>query len=124
MTNFDEFVDELLTQDRVCDIILPRLTQRGVLEEVEGFPPRKSLLEDDPRKEEEEEEEEEEDGDVVMRARSRSSSVGSRYVSRSPSPNSEDGEIGDTRGRYVSRSPSLSPDRVIAMQGDKIEGDM
>lgn len=44
MTYFDEFIDELLTKDRVCDIILPRLTQRSVLEETEGLPPRKSLL--------------------------------------------------------------------------------
>lgn len=44
LTHFDEFIDELLTQDRVCDIILPRLTQRAVLEETEGLAPRKSLL--------------------------------------------------------------------------------
>ena len=44
MTYFDEFVDDLLTKDRVCDIILPRLTQRDVLEETEGLAPRKSLL--------------------------------------------------------------------------------
>lgn len=44
LTHFDDFIDELLTKDRVCDIILPRLTQRSVLEETEGLPPRKSLL--------------------------------------------------------------------------------
>ena len=44
MTYFDEFVDDLLTKDRVCDIILPRLTQRAVLEETEGLAPRQSLL--------------------------------------------------------------------------------
>lgn len=44
VTHFDDFIDELLTQDRVCDIILPRLTQRAVLEETEGLAPRKSLL--------------------------------------------------------------------------------
>ncbi|KAK1925574.1 PRP38 family-domain-containing protein [Papiliotrema laurentii] len=44
LTHFDEFIDDLLTQERVCDIILPRLTQRSVLEETEGLPPRKSLL--------------------------------------------------------------------------------
>jgi pre-mRNA-splicing factor 38A len=44
LTHFDEFIDELLTQERVCDIILPRLTQRAVLEESEGLEPRKSLL--------------------------------------------------------------------------------
>ena len=44
LTHFDDFIDELLTKDRVCDIILPRLTQRSVLEETEGLPARKSLL--------------------------------------------------------------------------------
>ena len=44
LTYFDEFIDDLLTKDRVCDIILPRLTQRSVLEETEGLAPRKSLL--------------------------------------------------------------------------------
>jgi hypothetical protein len=44
LTYFDEFIDELLTKDRVCDIILPRLTQRAVLEDTEGLHPRKSLL--------------------------------------------------------------------------------
>lgn len=145
LTTFDDFVDELLTQDRVCDIILPRLTQRGVLEEVEGMAPRKSLLEDDPRQEKEDGGE---DGDVDMergrrsrsssrasspdlrrgRSRSRSSSGSSRsrFVSRSPSrSDSEDeGEVGDTR-RFVSRSPSLSPDRVVAGDDeDKLEGDV
>jgi pre-mRNA-splicing factor 38A len=32
ITHVDEFVDELLTQDRVCEIILPRIPKRHVLE--------------------------------------------------------------------------------------------
>ncbi len=44
LTYFDSFIDDLLSKDRVCDIILPRLTQRSVLEETEGLPPRQSLL--------------------------------------------------------------------------------
>jgi len=67
------------------------------------------------------------------RSRSRSgsvSSVGSRYVSRSPSRSrsgSVDGEEGDTRGRYISRSPSISPDRVLDAGGEddgKLDGDV
>ncbi|WVF69178.1 hypothetical protein IAT40_003953 [Kwoniella sp. CBS 6097] len=138
LTYFDEFIDELLTQERVCDIILPRLTQRSVLEETEGLPPRKSLLDED---EGVEGEGRDRDGaDEVRseassedrrryisrspsrslsrsrsksRSRSPSSSSGrGRYISRSPSV-SDDGEVGDTRGRFVSRSPSLSPDRMV-----------
>ncbi|KAF7359453.1 RNA polymerase II subunit A C-terminal domain phosphatase [Mycena sanguinolenta] len=33
LTYMDEFVDQLLTEERVCDIILPRLTKRSTLEE-------------------------------------------------------------------------------------------
>ena len=40
----DEFVDELLTQERVCDIILPRLAKRDILEDLGDLGPRKSLL--------------------------------------------------------------------------------
>jgi pre-mRNA-splicing factor 38A len=44
--HMDEFVDELLTQERVCELILPRMTKREVLEETEGLAPRLSKLED------------------------------------------------------------------------------
>ncbi|WVR06345.1 hypothetical protein IAU60_003376 [Kwoniella sp. DSM 27419] len=141
LTYFDEFIDDLLTQDRVCDIILPRLTQRSVLEETEGLPPRRSLLEG------EEEDDDRRDGagsDASSdhrryisrspsrsrsRSRSRSGSDRGRYISRSPSRSaSPEGEEGDTRGRFVSRSPSFSPDRAMGMDVDgddeKLEGDV
>ncbi|CAE6400029.1 unnamed protein product [Rhizoctonia solani] len=44
LTFMDEFVDQLLTEERVCDIILPRLAKREVLEETEGLAPRTSVL--------------------------------------------------------------------------------
>jgi hypothetical protein len=44
LTYFDEFIDQLLTEERVCDVILPRLTRRDTLEETEGLAPRTSLL--------------------------------------------------------------------------------
>ncbi|PWN33420.1 Pre-mRNA-splicing factor 38A, partial [Meira miltonrushii] len=46
LTYMDEFVDQLLIEERVCELILPRLTRRDVLEEVEGLVPRISKLED------------------------------------------------------------------------------
>lgn len=46
LSHMDEFVDELLTQERACDLILPRLTRRDVVEETEGLAPRISKLED------------------------------------------------------------------------------
>ena len=45
LTTMDEFVDDLLTQDRVCGIALPRLPKREVLEEA-GYldGPRRSAM--------------------------------------------------------------------------------
>ncbi|KAK7023823.1 RNA polymerase II subunit A C-terminal domain phosphatase [Favolaschia claudopus] len=43
LTFIDEFVDQLLTEERVCDIILPRLTKRSTLEENGEIGPRQSL---------------------------------------------------------------------------------
>ncbi|KAI8911488.1 Pre-mRNA-splicing factor 38, partial [Gorgonomyces haynaldii] len=47
LTFMDEFVDQLLTEDRVCDTILPRLTKRFVLEDSNELEPRSSPLEDE-----------------------------------------------------------------------------
>ncbi|KAF4604011.1 hypothetical protein EYR38_004433 [Pleurotus pulmonarius] len=44
LTFMDEFVYSLLTEERVCDIILPRLQKRSVLEERGDIGPRKSRL--------------------------------------------------------------------------------
>jgi len=33
LSHMDEFIDELLREERACDVILPRITKREVLEE-------------------------------------------------------------------------------------------
>jgi hypothetical protein len=75
LTFIDEFAYELLTEERVCDIILPRLQKRQILEENGEIGPRKSRLlaamEDGS-----------EDGSAKNRSRSRSPD---RSPSRSPS---------------------------------------
>lgn len=43
----DEFIDELLRTDRVCDIILPRVQKRHILEENNELEPKTSALDDD-----------------------------------------------------------------------------
>ncbi|TGZ60177.1 hypothetical protein CRM22_008678 [Opisthorchis felineus] len=43
----DDFIDKLLTEERVCDVILPRLQKRSVLEEANALEPRQSLLNED-----------------------------------------------------------------------------
>ena len=46
LTYIDEFVDDLLHKERVCDTILPRMTKRYVLEDLGELPARQSLLDD------------------------------------------------------------------------------
>jgi pre-mRNA-splicing factor 38A len=131
----DEFVDALLTEERVCDIILPRLTKREVLEETEGLPERVSSLLDamegsgsedeegnkkprrvvQPRRplvndsgDDREDEGEMEEGEMdgsVGRGRSKSKS---RSRSRSGSAGGSPEPEGE---RYISRSPSESKSR-------------
>ncbi|XP_057901688.1 pre-mRNA-splicing factor 38A-like [Melospiza georgiana] len=75
LMHVDEFIDELLHEERVCDIILPRLQKRNVLEEAEQLEPRVSALEEDmddvESSEEEEEEEEKLEGIPSAERRSR-----------------------------------------------------
>ncbi|XP_050537641.1 pre-mRNA-splicing factor 38 [Daktulosphaira vitifoliae] len=43
----DEFIDSLLREERVCDVILPRVQSRHVLEENNELEPKVSILEED-----------------------------------------------------------------------------
>lgn len=43
----DEFIDSLLRDERVCDVILPRVQSRHVLEENNDLDPKVSILEED-----------------------------------------------------------------------------
>uniref|UniRef100_A0A3Q2X4D9 Pre-mRNA-splicing factor 38B n=1 Tax=Haplochromis burtoni TaxID=8153 RepID=A0A3Q2X4D9_HAPBU len=60
----DEFIDGLLHAERMCDVILPRLQKRQVLEEAEMLDPRISALEEDLDEVESSEEEDEEEDKV------------------------------------------------------------
>jgi len=117
LTHFDEFVYNLLTEERVCDIILPRIAKRQTLEENGDIGPRKSRLLDAMEGKSEDE----------GSGRSRSTT---RSLSRSRSPSAEKHHSPSVNGRYVSRSPtrsrspselsyrsrtrSISPDRMEA----------
>lgn len=116
LTYMDEFVDQLLTEERVCDIILPRLTKREVLEETEGLAPRSSALLNAM-----EHSGSEDEGQGRERKRRSSSRSSSKSRSRSSSRVSGAGSVrrrrsrsaasGSDQGRYVSRSPSRSRSR-------------
>ena len=88
LTFMDEFVDQLLNEERVCDIILPRIQKREVLEENGDIGPRKSLLLD------------------AMEGKSDHGSARSKSRSRSGSKSPIASDTG-----YKSRSPSRSRSR-------------
>ncbi|KAL7753843.1 hypothetical protein RI367_000775 [Sorochytrium milnesiophthora] len=46
LSYMDEFVDQLLHEERACDVILPRLPKRHVLEDLDELEPRVSVLEE------------------------------------------------------------------------------
>ncbi|KAF0989536.1 hypothetical protein HZS_6149 [Henneguya salminicola] len=51
----DEYIDHLLREESVCDIVMPNIPARRVLEELDILEPRKSVLDDDLIEGEEEE---------------------------------------------------------------------
>jgi len=104
LSHMDEFIDELLTSDRSCDVILPRIQKRNVLEESNDLEPRVSLLEADDLDDEDDEDEEESDPEE---GEHRGRSEHSRRRSRSP----ERSRRGERRRSRDRRSRSRSRDR-------------
>jgi len=47
LIHMDEFIDWLLREETVCDVTMPRIPKREILEETLSLPPRQSILEDD-----------------------------------------------------------------------------
>ncbi|KAF8436908.1 PRP38 family-domain-containing protein [Boletus edulis BED1] len=115
LTYFDEFVYNLLTEERVCDIILPRIVKRQTLEENSEIGPRKSRLLDamEGKSEDEANHGSRSTSRSLSRSRSpsverdRSPSVNRRYVSRSPSRSRSPSPLS-----YRSHTRSISPDRM------------
>lgn len=62
MTYVDEFIDDLLTKERVCDVALPHIKTRALLEDADELEPRDSALGSELESEEEGEEGEPEPG--------------------------------------------------------------
>lgn len=139
--HLDEWVDSLLREERVCDIILPRLTKREVCESRDGLPPRISklemgLLEEAKEKmgEESDSGDEDEMSDVkrwklerLQRATRLASlqrkgegntyqpapAYGGDEAEYTSQEESDDGAERKRR-RFISPSPSVSPDRQLA----------
>ena len=132
--HMDEWVDMLLTEERVCDIILPRLTKRDVCEMRDGLPPRISRLETSLLKalngESGEAAEDDSDSDdsladvkrwKLQRLREARSKSKNAVSTTTPAANFQevgyasqeetDGE--ESKTRFLSASPSVSPDRQL-----------
>lgn len=82
----DDFIDELLRSDRVCDIILPRIQKRSVLEENNELEPKVSALEEDLDEDLQSDDDIEEIDEVLRKKKKRERS---RSRSRSRSKNRE-----------------------------------
>lgn len=132
----DEWVDMLLREERVCDIILPRLVRREVCEVRDGLMPRISVLETKLFKAIEnggevesgsEEEDEDELKDLrrwkLQRLRELKRIQPAKVV-REPVyddvreySSQEDSDV-EQRRRFVSPTPSVSPDRQLPTEQD------
>ncbi|KAJ9089558.1 Pre-mRNA-splicing factor 38A [Entomophthora muscae] len=116
ITYMDDFVDQLLREERVCDIILPRLPKRFILEENDELPPRISILEEELDDQEDEKSSngdksgsDSESSDGTSRSRSRRgrrSSRDSRTRNRSTSSRSRSDSDRSYSRRRRSRSRS------------------
>lgn len=129
ITHMDEFVDDLLRKERVCDIILPRLTKRQTCQDRDGLPPRRSKLHQHQQPSREtlqrdsgsgSSDSENEEDDVARWERTRlvqndKDELESLYTSQEESSHTDDDQddttIAHKRRRFVSPSPSISPDR-------------
>ena len=69
LSHMDELIDQLLHDERVCDVQLPRIQKRGVLEENNELEPRTSVLEGDLLEEQEGSSDEEQEQVVEERRR-------------------------------------------------------
>ncbi|CAG7835406.1 unnamed protein product [Allacma fusca] len=98
----DEFVDELLREERSCDVILPRIQKRQVLEEMNELQPRISPLEDDDDEGEDIDDVDEEEDSPPYFEKERSARKDDRSSKKDSS------KVGDKRGhRDRSRSNSV-----------------
>jgi pre-mRNA-splicing factor 38A len=103
LTYLDDFVDNLLTQPRLCGTSLPALPPRSVLEDLDLLDPRESPLAGEV--------EDMEDEDARSRGSAYSSRSGSRSRSRSWSRDRDSRSRSRARSYTRSRSRSRSPRR-------------
>jgi len=103
LSHMDEFIDQLLHEERVCDVQCPRIQKRSILEECNDLEARTSLLEGDLMEEgssEDEPEQEEEEPPRKKERRDRSLDRDrDRKRHRSRSKDRRDRRRGDSQER-------------------------
>ncbi|CAH1773452.1 unnamed protein product [Owenia fusiformis] len=119
LVHMDEFIDELLREERACDVILPRIQKRQILEEGNELDARVSALDDDLEEFESSSEDEDMEKDVpdkranydLDKPRRSPSPRFRRSRSRSPRKERENRGDRDRRERRRSRSRERHRDR-------------
>ena len=116
LKHMDEFIDELLTGDYCCDVALPHLPKRHLLEDQKLLTPRVSALEDEDldlldEEEEEELEKEEEGGNGGKEAAVRNGRPKEPHESSDEEAQKEDKDHGRDRGHGRRHSHSRSRSR-------------
>lgn len=107
LTFVDEFVDDLLTADRVCATSLWKMPRRETLEDLDVLEPRVSSLGDLDALLEEDDEEEVDDDEDDEQGDGGERDGGERSEQEQGAPEVDDGEA--TSSRHPSRSPSRPP---------------
>lgn len=107
LTHIDQFIDDLLTKDRICATSLWKLPSRANLEDLEMLDPRESPLDDEVDALDEEMDKRSDGSARSYRSRSRSYDSRSRSRSRSYDSRSRSRSRSyDSRDRRRSRSPN------------------
>jgi len=104
LSHMDELIDQLLHEERVCDVQLPRIQKRSVLEENNDLEPRISVLEGDLLEEQDASSDEEQEQVVEDRKREREKErERDRKRHRSRSRDRRDRRRGDSQERRSDR---------------------
>lgn len=115
IVHMDEFIDELLKEERVCDVILPRIQKRHIFEENGDLDMRVSLLDDDMDEEmaSEDEEEDKNKKEVKNDTKSKSDRRRSRSSSHEKHKKSKRRDDSPLRKKYreEKREKKRSPER-------------
>jgi len=117
----DEFIDELLTRETSCEVVLPRISKRQLLEETGTLKPRSSALEDLDEDDEALIEESKENGDNAESKEDGENPEDQKEDGENPRAEvlKEDGNDKERSGKAKSESKSSSRSRSRSKSRDR-----